>query len=299
MSDPMTPGADHPDELLAGYVDGSASSEERRLVDEHLATCAQCNEDLRLAAEARAALATLPQLGAPGLADAGVLALRRAALRPVSNEDQAPVVAATTPRREPAVDAGSPLEADADEPRAARFRLGWTQLAAAAAIIVVVGGLVAIPLALSGRDQSSKGTSVAAPAPEASTSPIPPLLDQSASYTTAQLDALAAQLVATVRQAHLAAGSPAAPLYMGASRDVVAAGGATLDPEAARSSLQCLLTGGGVPDGAIPLYLEEADVSGAPAYVGGFFLPNATLNVMVVAVNRDTCEFLYNVRQPA
>jgi anti-sigma factor RsiW len=299
MSDPMTPQTDHPDELLAGYVDGSAGPEERRLVEEHLATCSQCQEDVQLAAEARAALATLPQLGAPGLAEAGVLALRRAALQPVGRGEQVPGVAVAGQRPVPAMSEAPPSEADAAEPRIGRFRVGWTQLAAAAAIIVVVAGLVAIPLALSGRDQSGKGTSAAAPVPEATNSPIPPLLDRSASYTTAQLDALTGQLAATARRAHLVAGSPAVPVYAGGSRDASTSGGATLDPAAARTALQCLLSGGGVPDGAIPLYLEEADVSGTPAYVGGFFLPDTTLNIMIVAVNRGTCDFLYNVRQPA
>jgi len=86
MSDPMDPTVRHPDELLAGYVDGSATSEERAMVDRHVAACAVCQEEVQLAADARAALISLPELGAPGLAEAGVLALRRSAFQAVPAE---------------------------------------------------------------------------------------------------------------------------------------------------------------------------------------------------------------------
>ena len=85
----MPPSMPHPDELLAGYVDGSATPGERRIVEEHLAGCATCQEEVELAGAARAALVALPELGAPGLAEAGVASLRRAAFHTVSDPDQA------------------------------------------------------------------------------------------------------------------------------------------------------------------------------------------------------------------
>ena len=57
----------HPDELLAGFVDGTLPAEERASVERHLAECARCAEEVSLAAEARSALRALPLLEAPGL----------------------------------------------------------------------------------------------------------------------------------------------------------------------------------------------------------------------------------------
>jgi hypothetical protein len=56
---------DHPEELLAGYVDGSATAHERAAVDAHLASCARCREEVDLARGALAALRTLPELESP------------------------------------------------------------------------------------------------------------------------------------------------------------------------------------------------------------------------------------------
>jgi Putative zinc-finger len=65
---------DHPEELLAAYVEGTLGSDERALVDAHLSTCDRCREEVPLAGEARTALVALPELEPP----AGVpLAVRR------------------------------------------------------------------------------------------------------------------------------------------------------------------------------------------------------------------------------
>ena len=66
---------DHPEELLAEYVEGSLSDADRAAVEEHLGGCARCREEVGLARDARDAVATLPQLSAPPDLD---LAVRRA-----------------------------------------------------------------------------------------------------------------------------------------------------------------------------------------------------------------------------
>jgi putative zinc finger protein len=67
---------DHPDQMLAEYADGALGPEDRATVDEHLAGCATCREELALARSARERLADLPELPAP----AGLeLAVRRQA----------------------------------------------------------------------------------------------------------------------------------------------------------------------------------------------------------------------------
>lgn len=55
----------HPEELLAGYVDGTLPTDERAVVDAHLAGCARCQREVVLAASARSALGSLPEVPAP------------------------------------------------------------------------------------------------------------------------------------------------------------------------------------------------------------------------------------------
>lgn len=72
MTDPT-----HPEELLAGHVEGTLTQDERALVDAHLATCAVCREEVDLAREALTALAALEErpvpfgVTGPVLAEAG------------------------------------------------------------------------------------------------------------------------------------------------------------------------------------------------------------------------------------
>jgi hypothetical protein len=55
----------HPEELLAGYVDGTLSTKDRAAVDAHLAGCARCSRETELAAGARSALRSLEDEPAP------------------------------------------------------------------------------------------------------------------------------------------------------------------------------------------------------------------------------------------
>jgi anti-sigma factor RsiW len=290
----MNPPERHPDELLAGYVDGSATPKERTVVDQHLASCATCREEVQLASDARAALISLPELGAPGLAEAGVLALRRAAFQAVPSNG---TDTATDAAAEPAAPDRSPAAATA-EPRA-RLRVAWVQLVAAAAIVAVLGGLIAIPILLSGNNASkSSGTSVAA-GPVASSSSLPPLIDQGANYSQASLDALAARVTTLVRDERLAEDGTRANLQeTPAPSAQFARTPAVQDASAARTALTCLIQGGG-PEDVAPVYLEQAEVSGTPAFIGGFFIRGVKLNVMVIAVSREGCQPLYSIRRQA
>ena len=62
MSDRMT---EHPDDLLAEYVEGALGPEDRARVEAHLTACDRCREEVALATEARAALATVPEAAPP------------------------------------------------------------------------------------------------------------------------------------------------------------------------------------------------------------------------------------------
>ncbi|MGQ0668857.1 MAG: anti-sigma factor family protein [Actinomycetota bacterium] len=55
----------HPEELLAGYVDGALEEHERVVLDAHLATCETCREEVALASRARQVLAGLPEVPMP------------------------------------------------------------------------------------------------------------------------------------------------------------------------------------------------------------------------------------------
>ena len=60
----------HPEELLAGYVDGTLEPPERAVVDAHLAGCERCRDEVELAGGARMALAGLEDVPVPyGLTD--------------------------------------------------------------------------------------------------------------------------------------------------------------------------------------------------------------------------------------
>lgn len=72
---------EHPDQLLADYVDGSLGPEDRARVEAHVRDCPSCRQQLELAATARDALAALPDVDAPpGL----TFEVRRRARRPRS-----------------------------------------------------------------------------------------------------------------------------------------------------------------------------------------------------------------------
>jgi hypothetical protein len=55
----------HPEELLAGYVDGALPPKDRAAVDAHLAGCARCRREVSLAVSARSGLRALPEILAP------------------------------------------------------------------------------------------------------------------------------------------------------------------------------------------------------------------------------------------
>jgi len=68
----------HPEELLAGYVDGSLSGSDRNAVDAHLQTCARCRTEVTAAGAARIALRRLPEPAPPDLAGAVTAELAKA-----------------------------------------------------------------------------------------------------------------------------------------------------------------------------------------------------------------------------
>ena len=66
----------HPEELLAGYVDGTLSAQERAVVETHVAGCPKCSREIAMASSARSALRDLRDVPAPE--DIGSMAIQEA-----------------------------------------------------------------------------------------------------------------------------------------------------------------------------------------------------------------------------
>lgn len=79
----------HPEDSLAGYVDGTIPPREREAVDAHLGGCARCRKEVALGAGARAALASIPEVAAPPDIASSALAAARVA-RPHGRLDDVP-----------------------------------------------------------------------------------------------------------------------------------------------------------------------------------------------------------------
>jgi putative zinc finger protein len=158
----------HPEELLlAGYVDRSLPEDERRAVAEHLTSCEQCREEVKLAANGRAALVSLPVADAPPIG------------WPSGDE------------------AGRPGAASRSGPH--RWYRALAGVAAAAALIVAVA-VIGPNLGSSSRDAAAPGQPASASRPEAEAGGgtpalTPPgarfVLDQPIDYSAARLQALA------------------------------------------------------------------------------------------------------------
>jgi hypothetical protein len=281
MTPPSNTAQEHPDELLAGYVEGSSTVAERALVDAHLAACSQCREELDLATAARTALASLPELEPPGLGAGGLLQAEQDG--PLERPDS---VVLPLPER------GGGRER----------RTAWVPALAAAAI-VVIAGLLTVPILLRG----GGGGNAAAPSKEfaqtPAASPIPALVDTGASYTPASLNSLAKELAPAAREKAAAApgATPAAGTPTTGSDRSALSGAATDQAGQAMSqaAMDCLASGGGLSSSAVPLYLEAAKFKGVPAYVGAFFTTGARLNFSLVAVSRTGCQPLYTLTRPA
>lgn len=56
---------EHPEELLAAYVDGELDAADRRAVQAHLRSCERCRGEVEMARVARDALTSLPEVPAP------------------------------------------------------------------------------------------------------------------------------------------------------------------------------------------------------------------------------------------
>jgi anti-sigma factor RsiW len=325
--DRLDPRPGHPDELLAGYVDGTASPQDLAAAEAHLATCEECRAEVALARRARAALRQLPRLGSPGLAGLGLAGLRTPPSRPTRpgatppgavpgpplvpparrplEPPRAPAPERPPPRPSPPGSGGPPSgprgRTPADTGPAARrgrhLRIPWGAGAAAlaAAVVAVAGSLLALRGGAPPALRPPPAAERAAPGPS-----LPPLVDRGASYTAASLRSLANRLAG--EQMTLQGMAPATPSSPGpapspsgpALTPAPTAVEKTAGPPDAAS---CLRTGAGLGSEASVLYLEAASYARTPAFVGAFRTAGPRPRLVVVAVSRQGCQPLYVVNR--
>jgi hypothetical protein len=264
MSNEQTGSKDHSrhsEELLASYVDGTASPEERAEAQRLVSGCPECRREVQLATMARAALRSLPQLDAPGVADAvGARARSRGARR--------------------AAFAGRPVA------HAWRWeRVAWGAGIAAAASLVAV-----FLLLQSGGGRVANEQAGRAPAPAAQMTPFARESGRT-QYDPASLDALARRLTTSDRTT-LGANTPQPP----AGPTTTTSGKATADSRA----VECLRRAGGLGTKAQPTYLEDAFFEGTRAFIGAFRSParsGGRERLVVLAVDRRSCSVLFVINR--
>ena len=250
--------AEHAEELLATYVGGTASEEDRAAAEALVAACGECRMEVELAVQARAALQTLPELDAPGLADERLM-----------------------PSAERRV-----------EPSAARRgalaglrEWSWDRVAWGAGI-VVAGSLVAILflVQLSGRSAQEQAGRARGAAPER----LGPRSGDGPNYNPASLDALSQRLATAERRA-LAAQQPAAATSDEATQNLASrdrpvnclrrGGGLPSDSRPVHIERAAFR--------GVPAFIGAFQSGG----------PGSPRYLLVLAVDRQTCDALYVINR--
>ena len=272
----MTQQQQHPEELLAEYVDGTLEPDLRARVESHLATCGSCREEVALAAPAREALSGLPQLDVP----AGTTW---------------PVVQRARQRKRwlPTI---SP-------------RVAWATAGAAAVLIVataLIGGQVLPSGDLAEPAQEQRGAAPEEGAEEEAMAPAmnadrgailayPTFRRSERDYDGASIVSLARTLTEEAKQA-LDQGFPEPPA------DYYTRTAALIElPARTRQALSCIVTAVSPDRSLAPFTVVVARFEGEPAYVGAFLQADRPdrpyAEVVLYVVSRDDCALRSFARQ--
>jgi hypothetical protein len=258
--------SEHPDILLAEYVDGTLRGEVRAEVEAHLLGCDRCREEVSLADQARATLLALPEEPAPeGL----TFSVRSRARRTAS-------------------------------PRTVR----WVAAGAAAAVVVAGGIVVYRGFQAPGEEAATGGggggqeraprggVEEAAPAQDAgepvfaARPTVPTYTESERDYTSAALVALGRNVRDRARQALADGLAPTATTFY-----------ETFDPQTfippIRRAIECSLRQVPPRQLLVPFSIEAASFEGEPAYVTAFLqgpAPDQPYDRVVLwVVARDSC----------
>jgi hypothetical protein len=272
----------HPEAELATFVDGSATDQERRLVEAHLAECSACRTDVELAARGRAAMQALPELEPPGLTEQGLAWLPQAAPEPATPERRRVGTGRARTR--------------------SRFRVPVWQRVAWGSGIAVAASLAAVFLFANLRggpqtNNTASGNQAAESGGESFAR-----VKSSTDYDQASVAALAGRLVQQERSlATDAAGPPPAPAPAAAFGGTATSSAQALDKSAATRAESCLQRAAGIAEGVAPSYVELAEFEGTPAFIGAFRISpsgGTPTQLLVIAASRVGCRPLYVVAVP-
>jgi Putative zinc-finger len=291
MSDLQRPSdSAHPDEALAGLVDGTLSAAERVNLQAHLDGCERCRSEVGLAESAARALRSLPELDAPwGLG------------RPAIEESR---------KRNPAP----------------RFRRISAVAGVAAAAILVAGLSIAVLRGPQGHSGALRPTTSSAPvAPDSSGAgssnakiAAPPIVRTTQNYSSNDIAKLATDSakgaagpsintgpapstspVPSMESTSAPAGSPVSSGPSGGtspkSSFFVSPSSRTASSFDAAGAVSCIDAAAGLDRSALPVRVIEARFEEKPALIGIFLNgPGAgqPANLVVVWVSSTDCEFL-------
>ena len=258
----------HPEDQLAGYVDGSLTPAERAAVDPHLATCEVCREEVALASAASRLLRTLPRS----------VVTPAAVGRDATDEAARPPGTAVHPSSDDWSSQAPPAAAP-DHPRWYR----WAGAAAGAAAVILALA-VAVP-ALNGGDDGSSGTLAAEDASGGAasmTEAAAPAIERIAgNLGPTDLPALAEPVKDAVQGGAISAAPPTAEAEAG-DQGAEGPGDSTLSEPTSSpaddrrtTAASCLRSAFPAVTGP-PLRLVELRYQKTPAYGGVFFVPGGT-----------------------
>jgi predicted anti-sigma-YlaC factor YlaD len=249
----------HPEQLLAGYVDGSLTDRDRRAVESHLSTCARCRQESALAMRGLGALRELADEPVP----VGVM-------NPVNEE-----IARRMSR----------------PPRPLSQRVLWAAGGAVAAAFIGVLAVWVLPNVGGGAADMAGG--VAAPEAAASGTRGPSttggegvagaLAPIGMEHTSTNYDDTALRSLASATARDAAAGTLGASDTPGS------------EPAETATATECLAKGASVEPQDVLVRLISARYRGEPALIGVYLsgpAPGRTADEVVVWVVRpQTCEF--------
>lgn len=272
---------DHPEELLAEYVEGTLGADDRARVEAHLASCSPCSEEVAMAGEARIVLTALPEVSVPFGTEQRIL------------------------RR-------TQRQARWESP----FAWKAARVAAVAAAVVGVGTAIYLGNTRSSDDSTfsvaPEARSAApaadeagepAPAPAAgkqsltgaaNVSAFPRYADTGTNYTIATLSTATRQFAAEAEEALGEDFPPTArDFYRGYDL------GNLVEP--AQKAVECVNTGVPPDRTVVPFVIEAASFENRPAYLvvylRGTDADSRYDRIQVVVVDRESCAVLHFARQ--
>lgn len=266
---------EHPEELLAEYVDGSLEADDRARVEAHLASCSVCSEEVAVAGKTRRALTALPEVPVPFGTEQRVLRHARRGRR-----------------------WSSPF--------------AWKAAGLAAAAAAVVGVVVYLGNPPSSEDAPSGGSERALqPATdEGGAPPLPESADGELSiateagfprYTESGVNYTPETLTDAARGFAAEAGSALNAGFPPTARDFYADYDLRRLQEAARKAVDCVNRGVPPDRTVVPFVIEAAKFEDRPAYLvvylRGTDADTRYDRVQVVVVDRESCGVLHFARQ--